>query len=801
MKKNITQRLLKTFLFLVFSTSTLAQDLPKFINITEDLKQIKTESGNVTGFYNESKLRKVYLEFADADYWAQLETNYDTDVYVKATLRYEDEVLTDVGVQFKGNTSYTRLSDGAEKMSFSIKTDLFVEDQDINGYSNLNFNNAYEDNSTMREVVYANLCRKHIPAPQANFIELYINNEYWGPYSNVQQVNKDLLEDWFMSNDGARFRADASTDEGTGNGGGPGGGGGGGGRPGGGGGGGGANWGDGTAALNYLGSDIAEYQKYYTLKSSDIENSWEKLVAVCDVLNNTPINDLEETVKSYLDIDRTLWFLAHEIMYSDDDSYIYKGEMDYYVYYEPETGRVTPLEFDGNSVMNNRNVDWDIFQNEDNENYPLLNRLLSIPTVRQRYLAHVRTILDEEMNLDEVFSLIDTYVALIDESIKADPKKIITYAEFTAGITDLKKYFIDRKAFLEVDAEVNVSGLELSNASFSVNGVAESLPDSTEQMNITVSAGTQNVSEVNLYYSVGIVGNFTKIEMTDNGTQNDGSSNDGIYGAFIPTQAEGNYVRYYMEVIKDDASKTASYLPIGTEHSSFIYRVQFSTAINSDLVINEILAANDEIIADEMGEFDDYIELYNKSNANISLNGYFITDDITNLNKFPLPDATINANGYYLIWADKEEEQGVQHANFKLNAGGEQLYLVNAAGEIIDTLSFTNQTDDISYGRFPNGTGDFETMTPTPLATNTNTLSVAFFDKETFSIYPNPTNDIFTIKLSTEDAFIVEIYTVTGKKVYRKGHSGSSNQVITNTLSPGTYFVRVNNQVETLIIK
>lgn len=788
MKKTITQTLLKALILVGFSSSVFAQDLPKFINITEDQTEIKTESGDVTGFYNESKLRKIYLEFEDLDYWAQLEANYDTEIYVKATLKYEDEILTDVGVQFKGNTSYTKLSDAAEKMSFSIKTDLFVEDQDLSGYSNLNLNNAYEDNSTIREVVYANLCRNHIPAPQANFIELYINNEYWGPYANVQQVNKDMLEDWFMSNDGARFRADASTttapktDE----------------KPIGGGG---SQWGDGTAALNYLGADILEYQKYYTLKSSDIEDSWEKLVTVCDVLNNTSINELEETVKDYLDIDRTLWFLAHEIMYSDDDSYIYKGKMDYYVYYEPETGRLTPLEFDGNSAMNIKNVNWDIFMNENNVNYPLLNRLLSIPTIRQRYLAHVRTILDEEMNLEEVFALIDGYTALIDASVNADPKKLITYQDFTSGVTELKKYFTDRKVFLESDLEVDVTGLELSEATFGVNGVVNSLPYSNDEMYITINAGTQNVSSVNLYYAVGIVGNFTKIEMEDNGNQNDGSSGDGVYGTTIPVQAEGNYVRYYMEVIKDDSSNTASYLPNGTEHSSFVYRVQFDTTLDSDLVINEVLAANDEILADELGEFDDYIEIYNKSNTSISLEGYYLTDDIEELNKFALPTETINANGYFLIWADKDEEQGVSHANFKLNADGEELYLVNASGEIVDALSFTNQTNDISYGRTPNGTGDFYSMTPTPLATNTVALGVELVSQEKFRMYPNPASELVTVTLSDVGTYTLEIYTVTGKKIYRNKFTGSSTQINTNNWVSGAYFVRVNNQVNTLFIK
>lgn len=786
MKKAITKILCFTIVLMGFSTSVLGQDLPKFINITEDLREVKTESGDVTGFYNESKLRQIYLEFEELDFWQQLEDNYDTDVYVKATLKYKDEVLTDVGVQFKGNTSYKRLSDGAEKMSFSIKTDLYVEDQDLDGYSNINLNNAYEDNSLMREVVYANLCRNHIPAPQANFIELYINNEYWGPYTNVQQVNKDLLEDWFMSNDGARFRADASTvTTGTG-----------GGRPGGGG----AQWGDGTAALNYLGTDVSEYQKYYTLKSSDIDNSWEKLIAVCDVLNNTSIDELEETIKEYLDLDRTLWFLAHEIMYSDDDSYIYKGKMDYYVYYEPETGRLTPLEFDGNSAMNIENVSWDIFKNEDNANYPLLNRLLSIPSIRQRYLAHVRTILDEEMNLEEVFSLIDNYVALISESVNADPKKLITHEEFLSGVAELKTYFTNRKSFIEINSEVNVTDLKLSEATFGVNGVFNSLPTSEDKMEISVNSGTQNVSNVYLYYAVGFVGNFTKIEMKDDGNHNDGSSEDGVFGASIPSQAEGSYIRYYMEVVKNDVSNTVSYLPVGTEHSSFVYRVKFDTTSTSSLVINEILAANDEIIADESGEFDDYIEIYNTSNIGISLEGYYLTDDIEDLNKYALPSETISANGYFLIWADSDEEQGANHANFKLNADGEELYLVNPSGEIVNAISFTNQEDDISYGRFPNGTGNFQNMNPTPLATNSVVANVEFIAKDKFRMYPNPANDFITIKLPNAGQYIVEIYSVTGKKVMRKELTDFTTQIITNSLSPGTYFVRVNNQVDTLII-
>ena len=83
-------------------------------------------------------------------------------------------------------------------------------------------------------------------------------------------------------------------------------------------------------------------------------------------------------VPNYIDVDRALWFLASEIAFGDDDSYVHKGKMDYYVYYEPETGRITPIEYDGNSVLLSSTSSWTPFYNQTNANYPPMNKLLSV---------------------------------------------------------------------------------------------------------------------------------------------------------------------------------------------------------------------------------------------------------------------------------------------------------------------------------------------------------------------------------------------------------------------------------------
>ena len=246
------------------------------------------------------------------------------------------------------------------------------------------------------------------PRLKPNFSKLYINGENWGLYPNVQQVNKDLYSDWFTSNNGVSWRA-----QGVQGGGGPG--------PGG------PNWGDGTTALNDLGSNPTTYQTYYVMKFSDYTNPWDHLVTLCDKINNTPLVDLEDTLRVYMDLDRTIWFLASEIVFTDDDSYVYKGKQDYYVWIEQETGQAVPMEFDGNSPMAmNKATSWSPFYNAQKVNYPLLNRLLQVPSIRQRYLAHMRTIIAEELDQTTFDDRLDYYVSQIDTVIQNDTKKIYT---------------------------------------------------------------------------------------------------------------------------------------------------------------------------------------------------------------------------------------------------------------------------------------------------------------------------------------------------------------------------------------
>ncbi|MDD4857228.1 MAG: CotH kinase family protein [Candidatus Krumholzibacteria bacterium] len=135
-------------------------------------------------------------------------------------------------------------------------------------------------------------------------------------------------------------------------------------------------------------------------------------------------------------------------------------------------------------------------------------------------------------------------------------------------------------------------------------------------------------------------------------------------------------------------------------------------AFGQNLVINEFMADNGTTMADQNGEFDDWIELYNNSGVAIALGGYFLSDN-TNLTKWVFPDTTIGPGGYLIVWADDDEGQSGLHAGFKLSASGESIYLTDLDTVVVDQVVFGVQTTDLSTGRYPNGTGDFILMNPT----------------------------------------------------------------------------------------
>lgn len=158
------------------------------------------------------------------------------------------------------------------------------------------------------------------------------------------------------------------------------------------------------------------------------------------------------------------------------------------------------------------------------------------------------------------------------------------------------------------------------------------------------------------------------------------------------------------------------------------------------IYINEILASNVSTNADmvDFGDFSDWIELYNDENSSVDISGFYITDNLANPTKWQIPASTIiPAKGYYLIWADDFDDIPGQdyirswwpsnipyttqwsHTNFKLAKEGEEVGLYNTTGDLLDSIIYGGQVEDVSYGRKPDGTSNwFYFGEPTPSSSN-----------------------------------------------------------------------------------
>ena len=761
----------------------ISQSLPAQWRKSDDGKYLIAGDQATDGLYDVSTVEEVRLYFAQTNYWTLLTQNYSKKVDIPCTLKYKDITLDSVGVRFKGQTSYSM--NNTQKKSFSISTDAF-KDQKLMGYENLNLNNAFQDPSFMREVLYYQLIKKHTLAVKANFVKVYLNDVYWGIYLNVQQQNKDFLQEWYESNDGINIRADVP--DGTTTGGGPGGGGG-------------AQWGDGTAAVNYLGTDTTLYKKYYTLKSSDANNNpWQELVNASYVLNKSGAA-LETEAPKYFDIDKILWHLACEIAFGDDDSYVYKGKMDYYLYQDAETQRWTSYDYDANSTLLTAHITWSPFYNETKVNYPLLNKLLAVPAFRQRYLAHMRTIIDELLDETQANNLIAQYDALINAGVMSDTKKGTTNAAYTSELTVLKNFIKNRKASLLSNAEVKVSGPVISNSEYRINGSTASRVVTGDEVKIVTNVSfADGIQQVNLLYCNGFSGRFATLTMTDDGQNGDATANDGQYTAIMPEFETGSLIRFYIEAIGNNTPKTRTYYPAGAEHHVMIYTIEAKSVTEKTIVINEFMASNTGVILDDNNETEDWIELYNTTSNAIDMSGFFISDSKDNLTKFEFASGTtIPANGYLIVWADEDKTQGTLHANFKLTASGESIYLIDKSKLILDSLTFGQQTANKSAARIPNGTGPFVIGEHTFGKNNNNSTAVDDQKYADLKIYPNPSDGNITIENTLDQNIKAQIYLSNGN-LLNNIEIPSNSQTVYLLPCSGLYFIKTPTKTAKLVV-
>ena len=647
--------------------------------------------------YEAQTLRTLYLRFHHEDWSQQMDAFYRTDIEVPAELIVDGKVYSEVGVHFRGTSSYFTVR--SEKKSFNIAVDYGEDGQRLYGYKTLNLLNGHVDASFLREVLYNQISRDYLPAMKTNFVKLVINGENWGVYINLQQYNKDFLAEWFGTRDGIRWKV------------GPGRGG----------------------ALTYNGDDPETYQETYQLKTRNVDNPWENLIALCKMLDETtPDEELAKHLPSVLNIDQVLWQLAVSNVFMDDDGYIHKGGD--YAIYQDVNGRFHLIPHDNNeSIRFARSGrggpggggpggwSWGELTNgmvspvahEDNPARPLIKRLLSNPHWRGRYLAHVRTVRDEWLDWEVLGPIVNAYMEHIDVEVQKDDKKLYGYEEFKNDApADLRDFVNERREYLRSHPELDRPTPKI----LSVNVESETNPIQSNPVLVKATLDESvAVDSVLLYYSAERHVVFNEVAMTQQGNH---------YVGNIPAFPPGTTVYYYVEANAVKTHGTTDFSPARAEGNAAQYRVSAPVAKESPIVINELMAANTKSLTDPQGQYEDWLELHNLTDDTVNLSGMYLTDKIDNLKKWAFPEnTTIPAQGYLLVWLDEDgkAEMGL-HANFKLSRNGETVALVDTdtrGNQVLDSVTFEKQEKDVALGRWPNGDGELRPVQTTPGQENT----------------------------------------------------------------------------------
>src|SRR5688572_7969979 len=360
-------------------------------------------------FYDLGTLRTLFFQFEDNNWEKEMMAFKQTDIEVPATLVMDGKTYKEVGVSFRGSSSFAMVPEGM-KHSLNVSVNAFTKDQSILGFEALNLLSSHADPTFLRSVLYLQAARDFLPAARANFVRVVINGESWGIYQNVEQVNKTFLKEWYKTESGTRWKAP--------------------GQP------------NGRAGLEYWGDNPASYTRTYEIKGKDDPKAWAALINLTRVLSTTPREKLEAALGPILDIDGVLRFLAIDNALANYDGYWVRAS-DYNIYLDPG-GKFHILPHDVNETYGGGGPGADPLVGLNDPSKPLRSKLLAVPSLRAKYLQYMREIATKWLDWKNLEPLVTKYQALIAADVKTDTRKIDSLAGFESGAAAIRA-FADRR--------------------------------------------------------------------------------------------------------------------------------------------------------------------------------------------------------------------------------------------------------------------------------------------------------------------------------------------------------------------
>lgn len=356
--------------------------------------------------FSSSFIHEIRLNFSQPSFWDSLTAYYTQDRYMMASIVFDGYFLDSIDVKLKGNSSYNYPS---VKKSMKVGLNEFVSGKDIDDINKFNLNNCFKDPTFLREKMMLDFLNLYqYPAPRCTYARVYLNNQYWGLYTMVEEVNKDFLKGWYNFKNGNLFKGDPSGD------------------------------------LKWLGTNPALYYPKYELKTNETLNDWSDLVRFINVINNTPAQNFYDSLESYLNTHEFIYEWAISNLFVNLDSYLGTGH-NYYIYHDSLSGKFRYITWDVNEAFGNFNYTMTPTQlknlsafwvSNPPTNRPLINNMLSNSFYRQKYANTLCDLLGYNFSPWALYPKIDSLANRIRPYVYADPNKFFSNQHFEDNLTN-----------------------------------------------------------------------------------------------------------------------------------------------------------------------------------------------------------------------------------------------------------------------------------------------------------------------------------------------------------------------------
>lgn len=330
--------------------------------------------------------------------------NKINDVYFHSTFIFNDlnakDTLTNVGFRLKGNTSLDN-----QKKSFKLSFNTFEKGRKFQGVKKLNLLANVNDPTMVRQMLYYYVYDRSGLIPRRGaFVNVFINDEYRGLYTNLEEPDDEWIEDHFESDKGNLYKCTYPAD------------------------------------LVYLGSDQNAYKnifndgttRAYDLKTNEDEDDYSDLIRMIELVNKPSSPDFVSKVQDLINIRTVLKSYAVDIATGNWDDYFYLKN-NYYLYREPDTDQFHYAAYD---TDNSFGIDWvgvdwgkrDALKwHHQNEPRPLISSLLKVPEFNQIFINYLDSITTYVTHPDTLFPVIDVWKTLITPHAAADVYRTLDY--------------------------------------------------------------------------------------------------------------------------------------------------------------------------------------------------------------------------------------------------------------------------------------------------------------------------------------------------------------------------------------